>query len=232
MSLENDLSTEVAEIFREGWSTRDGTSVPEATDVQLGNDAVKLDGTVLYADLVDSTGLVDGYRAAFAAEVYKAFLLTTYRIIRARGGVITAYDGDRIMAVFIGSAKNSNAAKAALQINWGVQEVVNPAIKRQYPNTTYQVNHVTAIDTSSLFVARTGVRANNDLVWVGAAANYAAKLCGLRIDEYRSFVTEAVYTKLTDSSKNGGNPKKNMWDKLSWEDEGVTIYASSWSWSV
>ena len=32
------------------------------------------------------------------------------------------------------------------------------------------------IDTSELFVARTGIRRANDLVWVGRAANHAAKL--------------------------------------------------------
>ena len=32
------------------------------------------------------------------------------------------------------------------------------------------------VDTSELLVAKTGIRTVNDLVWVGRAANYAAKL--------------------------------------------------------
>lgn len=232
MSLLNDLTSEVAGIFRNSWSSRAGSVVPEAEAVALGNDAVKLDGTVLYADLVASTALVSGYKAPFAAEIYKAYLVTAYRIIRDSGGVITAYDGDRIMAVFIGDSKNSNAARAALKINWGVQHVVNPAIKKQYPDTSYQVRHVAGVDTGALFVARTGVRGTNDLVWVGSAANLAAKLCDVRVGTYRSFVTEKVYGRLNQRSKYGGSPKRLMWDKLSWEEEGLTIYGSTWWWKI
>src|SRR4051812_36873707 len=63
---------------------------------KLSNDAVEIDGTVLYADLAESTPLVKGYKDWFAAEVYKNYLYCAARIIRLRGGVITAYDGDRV----------------------------------------------------------------------------------------------------------------------------------------
>ena len=51
MSLGEDLTKEVRKIFKDAWTTRDGQKVPESEDLRLGNDAVKLDGTVLYADL-------------------------------------------------------------------------------------------------------------------------------------------------------------------------------------
>lgn len=35
--------------------------VPTDTSVTLGNDAVLIDAAVLYADLADSTEMVDGY---------------------------------------------------------------------------------------------------------------------------------------------------------------------------
>ena len=72
----------------------------------LGNDAVILDGTVLYADFDGSTELVNTKKPEFAAEIYKSFLACAARIIRHRGGSITGYDGDRIMALFIREAKN------------------------------------------------------------------------------------------------------------------------------
>ena len=102
MGLKQDLETEVDAIFRTQWSERDGRKVPEPEHVKLGNDAVKLDGTVLYADLADSTNLTRAYKWWFAAEVYKAYLVCVCRIIRQNGGVITAFDGDRVMAIYIG----------------------------------------------------------------------------------------------------------------------------------
>ena len=227
MSLIEDYSKVVEDIFKEKWSTREGRKVPESEDLALGNDAVKLDGTVLYADLDDSTNLVDGYQPAFAAKIYKAYLSCAAKIIRSEGGVITSYDGDRIMAVYIGESKNTSAANSALKINYTVTKIINPILKECYPNTDYLVKQVVGIDTSNLFVARTGIRGSNDLVWVGRAANYAAKLSSLSAD-YPSRLTEAVYNQLHESVKYSSD-KRPMWEAATWNDmNGMRIYRSAW----
>ena len=231
MSLVEDYSKVVEEIFKEKWSIREGRKVPESEDLALGNDAVKLDGTVLYADLDDSTNLVDGYQPAFAAKIYKAYLSCAAKIIRSEGGVITSYDGDRIMAVYIGGSKNTSAACSALKINYAVTKIINPILKECYPKTDYLVKQVVGIDTSNLFVARTGIRGSNDLVWVGRAANYAAKLSSLSAD-YPSRLTEAVYKKLNKSVKYS-NDGKPMWKEATWNDmNGMRIYRSTWRRSI
>lgn len=224
-----EILDEIKQIFTAKWETRDGRQVPDTDDLQLGNDATKLDGTVLYADLADSTELVNGFKSWFAAEIYKAYLIGACRVIRDEDGEITAFDGDRVMAVFIGSTKNSSAAKAALRITYLVQEI-NKLIKEQYPKTTYSLSHCVGIDTSELFIARTGIRNSNDLVWVGRAANYAAKLSAIGESGYQSYITEEVYSKLSESSKFGGNPRRNMWEKRTWTAQGITIYRSNWWW--
>jgi len=226
MSLSDDLKQEVATIFREPWSTRDGRKVPEPEDLKLGNDAVELDATVLYADLAASTGLVDGFLRPFAAEIYKSYLHTAAKIIRCEDGIITAYDGDRIMATFIGNIKNTSAARAALKINYAVKKIINPAIEAQYENATYLLKQTVGIDTSPLFVAKTGIRGSNDLVWVGRAANYAAKLCDLSPD-YPTWITDSVYKKLCKSIKSIDG--KSVWEARTWKAmSGQTIYRSKW----
>ena len=132
MGLKDELTAEVKKIFAAQWTTRDGSKVPEAEDLKLGNDAVELDGTILYADLDGSTAMVDKYKQHFSAEVYKTYLYTAAKIIRSEGGVIVSYDGDRVMAVFIGDSKNSSAARCALKINWAVKHIVNPLKNAQY----------------------------------------------------------------------------------------------------
>jgi class 3 adenylate cyclase len=171
VALNEDLQGVVKTIFEQNWTTRDGEVVPEPRDLGLANDAVNLDATVLYADMADSTRLVDSQKAHLAAEVYKAYMACAARIIKNNGGAITAYDGDRVMGIFIGGLKNTTAAKTALQINWAVEHVVNPALKTQYGVSAYQMKHVVAVDTSTIFACRIGVRNDNDVVWVGRAAN-------------------------------------------------------------
>jgi len=230
MSLGDDLKAQVKKIFSEQWSTRDGQNVPDSDDLTLSNDAVKLDGTVLYADLSGSTKLVDGYKGHFAAEIYKAYLHCAAKIITSEGGVITAYDGDRIMAVYIGDYKNTSAARSGLKINYALDNIVNPALKAQYPNSTYVVKQAVGIDTSKLFVARTGIRGSNDLVWVGRGANYAAKLTELSND-YPTWITEDVYKMLHESVKTTDG--KPMWEARRWTAmNDFSIYRSTWSWSV
>ena len=231
MSLSEDFTKAVQKIFRETWTTRKGRKVPESNEIALGNEAVELEGTVLYADLDDSTNLVDRYKPEFAAEIYKAYLSCAARVIRSKGGEITAYDGDRIMAVYIGDSKNSSAAESALKINYTVTKIINPLIKKHYPTTSYRVKQVVGIDSSELFIARTGIRGSNDLVWVGRSANYAAKLCSLS-PEYPSRITETVYNKLNESAKYS-NDGRLMWEiDTSNNMNGINIYRSNWWWEI
>lgn len=231
MSFTTDLAKEVEEIFEDPWTTREGQVVPEPKDIQLGNHAVELEGTVLYADLAESTNLVNTMIPQFAAEVYKTYLLCASRLITKNGGTITSFDGDRVMGVFIGDYKNTQATRCALQINHAVLKIINPKLKAQYPDSTYVVKQAVGVDTSKLFVARTGIRGSNDLVWVGRAANYAAKLCSLREGNFASFITDDVFTKLNEEAKYGGDPKQLMWEKRIWTSMGINIHRSSWSWN-
>ena len=93
------------------------------------------------------------------------------------------------------------------------------------------MQHCIGIDTSPIMVSRIGVRNDNDLVWVGRAANYAAKLSSL--DAGYVYITNAVFEKLADESKYGGDPKCLMWDKRIWKVmNDMAIYRSGWIWPL
>jgi class 3 adenylate cyclase len=131
------------------------------------------------------------------------------------------------MGVYIGDYKNTSAAKTALRINYAMEKIIKPGIKSQYPTSTYEPGHSVGIDTSEILVARIGVRNDNDLVWVGRAANYAAKLCSLREGNYASFITGAVFDAMNDEGKfyNG----QNMWEERPWPSQNnMRIFRSSW----
>ncbi|MDB4892333.1 MAG: hypothetical protein JWL61_4188 [Gemmatimonadetes bacterium] len=231
MALKEGLNSEVATIFRSAWTERDGTVVPADDSIKLGNDAVKLDATVLYADMADSTRMVKASSEQFAAELYKAFLHCAAKIIKAHDGTITAYDGDRIMGVYLGDSKNTRAVKTALKINWAVKNIIKPAQDRQYgEGKGHQLRHVVGVDTSALLVARTGVRGANDLVWVGRAANFAAKLAALP-DAYPTYITRGVYSVMNEACRT--TEGKSMWEAVSWSEfDRSTIYRSTWWWPL
>jgi len=227
MAFKEDIQAEVKKIFTSAWTTRKGTVVPESENIGLGNVGVEMDGTILYADLDGSTDLVDTHTAQFAAEVYKAYLYCAAKIIRSEGGVITAYDGDRIMAVYIGDSKNTNAVRTGLKLNYAVSKIINPELKSFYTTTAYEVKQVVGIDTCKLLIARTGIRGSNDLVWVGKAANHAAKMAALS-PIYPTRISKEVYDNMSDAAKFSGTT--NMWSSEVWK--GRTIYKSSYTWAI
>jgi class 3 adenylate cyclase len=131
------------------------------------------------------------------------------------------------MAVFIGNSHERRAVTAAFEINYAVKNIINVKIKAAYPKIAYEVKQAVGIDTSELFVAKTGIRGSNDLVWVGRAANYAAKLCALRQGNLSTLITQAVFDKLPDSYKFFGNPKQYFWTIIQWKDKGIRIYGAA-----
>ncbi len=230
MGLKSDIETYTANTFSEVWTTRKGTVVPESSNIALKNDAVELDGTVLYTDLDGSTSMVETKRPEFSAEVYKTFLFAAAKIISSESGVITSYDGDRVMAVFIGDRKNTRAVRAALKINYARIEIINKKLLAQYPKTTFSVKHVSGIDSCKLLVARTGIRGSNDLVWVGNAANYAAKLTTLS-SATPTWITDTVYKMIADEAKYANSV--HMWKQMSWSQmNNKTVYCSTYHWRI
>ncbi|MER8608382.1 adenylate/guanylate cyclase domain-containing protein [Mesorhizobium sp. M1156] len=229
MGLKDDLDKEVADIYKEQWSRRDGQKIPEDTEIKLGNDGVDLEATILYADLADSTKLVDNYKDWYAGEQYKTFLRCATKLIKSEGGEVRSYDGDRVMGIFIGDSKNTNAVRCGLKINWAVKNIIEPAKKKQYPSTNYVMKHVCGIDNSKVLAARAGIRGSNDLVWIGKAANYAAKLSAMS-ETHATWITCRVYDNMNKDVKYSND--KNMWEEMKWSAmNDLRIYRSTYWWS-
>ncbi|MCK9389756.1 MAG: adenylate/guanylate cyclase domain-containing protein [Sulfuritalea sp.] len=214
MTLKDDLTLKVWEFTVTRWSDiPTGYVVPTPENLTQGNTGKRINATVLYADISGSTDMVDALPDTRAAEYYKAFLHCAAKIIKGNGGDITAYDGDRVMGIYIGNEQAGKAVTAALNLSWAVANIINPTFADFYGTDHRPLHHTVGIDCGKLLAAKAGVRDDNDLVWVGPAANYAAKLNsfdGLDPD-YPIRITEDVRTQLTPFllTTNTGAP---VWD--------------------
>lgn len=229
MAINEDLENDVKNIFREPWKVESTETVPVPEDIRLkSNHAKELSwAVVLYADLDGSTNLVDTKTPAFSSEIYKSYLYCAGQLIKHRGGKITAYDGDRIMGIFLGESKHTDAVTCAFNINHAVQNIINPALKHQYQKTSYEVKHVIGIDASQIQATRTGVPVYNDIVWVGSAANHAAKLSALP-STHAIRITEIVYQKMLDSAKCRLDGSLGIWEQINWTPMNKTIYRTNY----
>lgn len=135
------------------------------------------------------------------------------------------------MAAFIGDHKNTQAVRCGLKINSAVRNIIQPALTRQYRGRfEYVVRQTVGIDTSQLLVAQTGIRGSNDLVWVGRAANYAAKMAALS-PAYATRISETVYRKMLATARISSDGR-NMWTKLVTTELGIGLFGSNWTWRV
>jgi class 3 adenylate cyclase len=118
-----------------------------------------------------------------------------------------------------------------MKIQYAVTHIINPAQQAFYTKSEFTMKHVVGVDTSELFVAKTGVRGANDLVWVGRAANYAAKLSSLP-DSHSTYITKEVYDVMIDDIKTSGDFRA-MWEAVRWNNfNDRIIYRSNWWWRI
>jgi adenylate cyclase len=235
MGLSEQLEKDVEGIIAQPWDKRVGQVVPSTKDVALAGGAVELNATFLYADLASSSKMVKELDRRVAAKILRSFHAAVCRLIKSSDGAVVSFDGDRVLGVFLGTTKNTNAAKCGLQIRYAVQKVIRPKFEANYPairDATFKIGHGVGIDSGTVLAVRAGVRGDNDLIWIGRAPNLAAKLSDIRDSPYETFITASVYKSMMDSSKLGGPDKKNMWEQRSWTflGEAMTVYRSLWTW--
>lgn len=234
VGLSDKLTTDVSSIFNTTWNVRDGQVVPTTQDVTLSNGAVRLTAVVLYADLFHSTELARNFPRSVAAKIVRAYLSSMTQLINARGGKVRSFDGDRVMGVFVGGSKHTNAAKCALQMQWMVSQVLRPKAETRFPSLVkkgFKIQHCVGVAKSEVFVVRGGVRGSNDLIFVGSGPNIAAKLSDIRNPPYSSYITWGVHKLLKPEAKTGTNGK-DMWShtKVKLSGEMWSVYRSTWRW--
>lgn len=234
MASSYSIKTDVAKIFSATLSIEDARVVPKTEDVALSNGAKKVEATYLYADLADSTTLAKVGLPWAVSKIIRSYVNTAASILRNYGGEIRSFDGDRVMAIFIGSDKNDEAVRAALAINWAVVEVLNPALKENISDVAglWTLRHGIGIDTGEGLIVRGGVRGHNDLISIGRAPNIAAKLSEIRGGKSIN-ITNDVYADLHGTSWQSGDGGVDMWSNVGQANFGggyVAIKGSNYYW--
>lgn len=233
MSLHDDLTKAVNNVLGKKFSHRDGQKIPSSEDVTLADGAVKVEAAFLYADLAGSGRIAKVCPWDTTAKIIRAYLDCSVRIIRAQGGAIRSFDGDRVMGVFIGDYKRSSATKAALQIHWATEYLIQVEARKRFKsvqNNDVKIRQACGVDVGASRAVRAGIRNNNDLIWIGKPPSFAAKLSDFREYPYCTYISSAVYSRIADEVKTSNG--KNMWEKRSakFADADETCYRSNYWW--
>lgn len=225
------LKGRVDTLFDTTFNVRDGRVVPSTPDVVLKDGAVKIDAAFLYADLASSALLSKACPWSTTAKIIRAFLDCSTRLILKHGGVIRSFDGDRVMGIFMGDSKNSNASICGREIHWAVRKIIHPSAHGKFASIRdngIEIRHGVGIDVGEVRAVRSGVRDSNDLIWIGKAASFSAKLSDIRDIANHTYISSRTYNKLSDAAKLDTDGK-NMWTKANFTFAGEveTVYKSN-----
>ncbi len=228
---EDQLRDRVETIFGTELDQRDGRVVPATADVALKDGAVKIDAAFLYADLAGSAILSRACPWTTTAKIIRGFLECATRLIRKHGGEIRSFDGDRVMGVFIGDAKNSSASICGREIHWAVRKIIHPAAHKQFKSIRdngIEIRHGVGVDVGEVRAVRSGIRDNNDLIWIGKAASFSAKLSDVRDPGYHTYISSRTYARLSEAAKMAKDGQ-NMWTSTTFSFGGTnkTVYKSN-----
>lgn len=228
---ETFLKDRVDTLFGTTFNAREGRVVPATDDVVLKDGAAKIEAAFLYADLGNSALLSKRCPWSTTAKIIRCFLDCSTRLIMKHGGAIRSFDGDRVMGVFVGGGKNSNASICGREIHWAVHKIIHPAARKQFKSirdNDIEIRHGVGIDVGEVRAVRSGIRNNNDLIWIGKAASFSAKLSDIRDPGNHTYISSRTFNKLSKSAKYDADGDSRWTSaKFSFAGETETVYKSN-----
>lgn len=233
MALKDDITKLVNSYFTGKYEIKNTTIVPSTdySKLTFGNTGLVCDLAFLFVDIRKSSDMHTVYGFEKTARIYQSFHAICLYIIESKDGHIRAFDGDRIMGVFSGSSKRTNAVKAAMHIRWAIDELLNPKL------TGKPLKIGCGVEAGDTLITKVG-KANDidcrDLVWIGKACNYAAHLTQYA---YNTIIISAdVYSKMNESVKyTDSTQATNMWNykKLKLKNgKEINVYESTYRWGL
>jgi adenylate cyclase len=227
-----ELEDQVGDILSIKWDARDGKTIPSSEDVKLADGAVKINAAFLYADLAATSQLTKLCPWETTAKIIRAYLDSSVRIIRSYEGEVRSFDGDRVMGIFMGDMKNTMATKCAREIFYTVEHIIGPKATSQFKSfkdNAIKLKNCVGIDYGDARAVRAGIRNSNDLIWIGKAPSFAAKLSDIRTYANCVYISERSYKILDKSAKFVG--EKNIWTPkpFTFAGNSETVYCTHYT---
>lgn len=233
MALKEDLKNKVDSYFRDPFKVEKTTVVPSTdySKLTFGNKGLTSELAFLFVDVRRSSSIHSLYGYANAARIYQSFHDICVRIIAKFDGEIRSFDGDRVMGVFSGGSKCTNAVKSAMKIRSTITDLLNKKISPP-------IRIGCGIDFGETLITKVGKGRNinnHDLVWLGQACNYAAHLSNEGGDSI--VISERTYNRMGAQTKwkNSETKTENMWKYKNITLKGgkeVKVLESIWTWDL
>lgn len=175
----------------------EGLVIPAPEDLLLGESRA-MDMVILYADIRGYSDKTRISRERSIVKILNTFLTEMTRVAEDHGGTLGGFTGDRVMGIFPNAAKRKKPYIDAVECALMMQTVVLYSLNAFLKTLKYgQLACGIGIDAGRVLVSRLGPKNRNALVYVGDAANIAAKLSD-RANPGETLMTRQVFINRPD----------------------------------
>lgn len=177
-------NTEVVDIIKaylsESYTNSETNVVPKKYDLTFGNTTKKIKhAVILYIDMRKSRNILFNATDFWSVKIHKAFLRAVTHCIEKRDGHFRSFNGDGLLAFFIGENAASRAVRAAMDIKGFVLKI-NEILEK---NNKDKIDFGIGIAQGTVMVAKSGKAGDDqtkqDLIWIGVAVYVAVELSEL-----------------------------------------------------
>ncbi len=176
-----------------------GRFVPEkvASSLLAGGGAIPVqqtEATILFCDIESFTQLTEALGPVKIVDVLNAYFSAMVEILEQKGGVVTQFQGDAILATFNVPIADDNHARNAVH---AALEMLNTVVNNEYDGE--KLNIRIGINTGRVVAGAIGARGRLNYTVHGDAVNLAARLEALN-KEYgtRLMISESSAASIDD----------------------------------
>lgn len=144
--------------------------------------------SVLFADIRNFSAYCESRPPEEAAAVLHAFFSTATRVVQAHGGVIEAFQGDAIIAVWNGellesvTAASTNHARQALQAAIDLQVAIRGVLPDPAPNGLEPLSLGVGVETGPAMAGSFGLASRRTHMVMGRTVTIASRLVEMTSD--------------------------------------------------
>lgn len=239
MATNQEVLDKIDEYLNESYLQEETTVVPKRTDLTFGNKVKKMKfAVVMYVDMRKSKAILSDATTFWSVKIHRAFLLALTHCVEKREGHLRSFNGDGILAFFVGDKASSRAVRAAMDVSGFIAEVNKNLTEQNLKVIDYGIG----IAQGVVMVAKSGKAGDDqtkqDLIWVGLPVYMAVELSDFARKPKNIWISNNVRTsigkeKCLDVVKNKDGDSK--WTKETREFKSVgkkEVRATIWQFSV
>lgn len=180
MATNEEALEKIKCFLTESYASSVTNSVPKKVDLTFGNTVKVIEhAVVFFIDMRKSRKILSDATDFWSIKIHKAFLGAVTHCLEKRSGHLRSFNGDGILAFFIGDNAASRAVRAALDIKGFVMEI-NSTLKN---NSKNEIDFGIGIAQGKIKIAKSGKSGDDqtkqDLIWIGLPLYVAVELSEL-----------------------------------------------------